>query len=221
MGVLPLPCLCLVTDRGRFDPRPIEEVVELAVGGGVALVQLREKHMPAGPLLDLAIRLRSITQGKALLFVNDRVDVALACGADGVQLGEESLSASAVRNIVGDRLLMGRSVHSVEGAIEAEEQGADLLVVGTIFPSQSHPGLASAGPGLLAQVRKDVKIPFLAIGGITADNVSSVIKAGASGAAVIGAIGASEDPMMAARGLWEALTHAWSNKMEKSGRRLP
>ena len=219
MGVLPLPCLCLVTDRGRFDPRPIEEVVELAVVGGVNLVQLREKHMPAGSLFDLAIKLRSITQGKALLFVNDRVDVALACGADGVQLGEESLSTPVARNIIGTRLLIGRSIHSVEGAIEAEQQGANLLVAGTIFPSQSHTSAATAGVELLAQVRKEIKIPFLAIGGIPADNVSFAIKARASGAAVIGAIGASRGPTLAARGLWEAMARAWSTKHEGCDKR--
>ena len=137
--------LCLVTDRRRSLGRPVEAVVEAAVKGGVDIVQLRERELPAASLLDLAVRLRSITAGRALLFVNDRVDVALAAGADGVQLGERSIPVEAARRACGDSLIVGRSVHSVEGAVEANRAGADLLVFGTVFATSSHPGVRPLG----------------------------------------------------------------------------
>ena len=210
MVAFPLPCLSLVTDRHQCRYRPLEEVVSLAVEGGVNLVQLREKDMAAGALLALAQRLRGVTQGKALLFVNDRVDVALACEADGVQLGEEALSIAVVRDLAGEGLLIGRSVHDVEGAVRAQKEGADLLIVGTIFPSRSHPEGPVAGIGLLTAVAQHVSIPFLAIGGVKADNIHQVIKAGASGAALISDILASSNPRATAKAMLQEMTAAWS-----------
>ena len=211
MARLPLPCLGLVTDRRQCGRRALEDVVVSAVAGGVNLVQIREKDLPASQLLALARRLRELINGRALLFVNDRVDVAVACGADGVQLGEEGLPVEAARRVAGRRLLVGRSVHSVEGAVTAEAQGADLLVVGAIFPSRSHAEPVPAGLGLLQQVSRRVRIPFLAIGGVTAENVPSVLEAGASGAAVISAIARSEDPRAASTKLAERMREAWAS----------
>ena len=170
-----VPCLCLVTDRHQCDGRPITDVVASAVQGGVGMVQLREKDLPARELLLLTERLRDITAGKALLFVNDRLDVALACDADGVQLGEEGLPLDATRRVSDGKLLLSRSVHSIEGAVEAEKQGANMLIVGTVFPTGSHPGVDAAGVKLIEEVRQHVKVPFLAIGGIKSENVESVI----------------------------------------------
>jgi thiamine-phosphate pyrophosphorylase len=215
MNALTPPILCLVTDSNQCAGRPLEDVVAQAVHGGVNLVQLREKDLPSGQLYALARRLREVTSGKALLFVNDRVDVAIACGADGVQLGEEGLPLDAARQVSGGRLLLGRSVHSVEGAAQAEANGADLLIVGTIFPTGSHPGAATGGVGLLEQVRKRVSIPFLAIGGVKADNVESVMKAGAAGAAVITAITLSESPAQASREMMSRMKAAWDSMQRK------
>ena len=195
---LPIPCLCLVTDRRSCAGRPLSEVVARAVDGGVNMVQLREKDLPVSQLLELALQLRDITAGRALLFVNDRVDVALACAADGVQLGEQGMPVDAARDVAGRRLLIGRSVHSVEGAVAAQREGADLLVVGTIFPSESHPGAPAAGLALLRGVGNATRIPFLAIGGLNAGNVASAAAAGAHGAAVITAITRSPNPRRAA-----------------------
>jgi thiamine-phosphate pyrophosphorylase len=184
-------------------------VVDAAVRGGVNLVQLREKDMAASRLLALAKRLRNLTKGRALLFINERIDVALACGADGVQLGEEALPLEADRRVSGSRLLLGRSVHSVESAATAEAAGADLLLLGTIFPTESHPGVAAGGLELLERVRRHVGLPFLAIGGVNADTVASVIGAGASGAAVITAITRSPEPDSAAREIMAEMAAAW------------
>ena len=133
--MLPVPCLALVTDRRLCPPGSLADRVERAIAGGVDLVQLREKDLPAGELMALARELRRVTRGRALLLVNDRVDVALACEADGVQLGEAGVPANVARKLMGPELLIGRSVHGEAGARQAEADGADFLVVGTIFPA--------------------------------------------------------------------------------------
>ena len=177
--------------------------------GGVNLVQLREKDLPASSLLKLATSLREITRGHALFFVNDRVDVALACDADGVQLGEEALPLRVARQLVGEDVLLGRSAHSLEGAVVAESEGADLLVVGTIFDTPSHVDAPPAGRDLLRQVAQAVGAPFIGIGGINIGNIGQVVQAGASGAAVIRAILGASDPEEAASQLRRALNAAW------------
>jgi len=209
-GVLPHPTLSLVTDHSYATTRSLATLVAAAVLGGVDLVQLREKDLPGGDLLTLATDIRESTAGgKALFIVNDRVDVALAADADGVQLGENAMSVDAVRRIA-PKLFIGRSVHSVEGAREAEVQGADFLVVGTIFPTGSKVDIEPAGPGLLERIATSVSLPFLAIGGVTSRNVSQVMAAGATGAAVISAILGAPDPRVAAvelKGAMAAVAH--------------
>ena len=202
------PTLCLVTDRDRCNGRRIEDVVEAAVHGGVNMVQLREKDLPASELYSLALSLQDVIRDKALLFVNDRVDVALAAGADGVQLGESALPISAARRLAADRLLIGRSVHGVDGALRAQAQGAHLLVLGTVFPTASHPGARTGGAELVRDVAAAIEIPFLGIGGIDAANVGHVITSGASGAAVITAITMASDPARAAAEMLQAMRPA-------------
>ena len=219
MTRLPTPCLSLVTDGNVAAGLDLEEGVEAAVAGGVDLVQLREKELPAEEVYLTAKRLRVITRDKALLFVNDRVDIALAAKCDGVQLGENAMPTSAARAVCGARLLIGRSVHSLEGAKRAEGDGADLLVLGTIFPTGSHPGAVTAGVELVRAVAEEVSLPVLAIGGINNDNVASVIRAGASGVAVISAISGSPDPETAASALKSKMLEAWS-RVEAKGSRL-
>jgi len=206
---LRLPCLSLVTDRSRCQARPLEEIVALAMEGGVTLVQLREKDLPGGELYDLALSLRAVVHGRGLLFVNERLDVAQACGADGVHLPERGLPIRIVRELVGESLLIGRSVHSVEAALRAQREGADFVQVGTVFATRSKPGVEPAGPEIVQSVREAVSIPVLAIGGIDTTNVSKVMSAGADGVAVISAIMDAEDPRAAARKLWEAVSEAW------------
>ncbi len=214
----PSPALCLVTDHAFGQGQALLEKVVAAVEGGVNLVQLREKDLPGGQLLALANGIREVTREKALLLVNDRVDVALGCGADGVQLGEEALPIETVRRISGRRLLIGRSVHSVQSAQEAEAEGADFLVVGTIFPTTSKPGAEPAGLVLLRQVAGSVNIPFLAIGGVTSANVAGVMDAGAAGAAVISGLLAPSDTRRAAVELREAMMAATANSGVVSSR---
>ena len=199
------PCLCLVTDRKRTKSGDAAATVAASLDGGVGMVQLREKDMPPFELLRLARRLRLVTRGRALLVVNDRVDVAMLAGADGVQLGETALDVADVRKLVGPDMLIGRSVHSEVGAVDAECQGADFLVLGTVFETASHPDGRVGGLDLVREVTGAVGIPVLGIGGITSANAASVMEAGASGAAVITAITMSDDPRTAASDLSAAI----------------
>jgi thiamine-phosphate pyrophosphorylase len=205
VGKLTIPCLALVTDRRLCRTLSLEEAVAQAVEGGVELVQLREKDLPAAELAALAEKLRAVVQGRAVFLVNDRLDVALACAADGVHLPEQGLPVAAARRLAGEGLIIGRSVHSVAEAVRAPEEGADYVQVGTIFASRSHPGQSPAGLALLEAVATAVTIPILAVGGITAANVGDVMRAGASGAAVISAILGAPSPREAARGLAQAM----------------
>ena len=205
---LPLPCVLLVTDRRACGERRLEEVVEAAVEGGVNVVQVREKDLPGGELYALVGRLISIVRSRALVMVNERLDVALAAGADGVQLGRDALPTETARALA-PRLLLGRSVHDVACAAEAAVRGADLLVVGTMFASRSHPGEPPAGPSLLRKIPPNVSLPLVGIGGISAGNAAQVIAAGASGVAVITEILGALDPREAAAKLVQSVHDAW------------
>ena len=209
--LLPEKILCLVTDRsifeaGRHPPEArLVDAASKAVSGGVNMVQLREKGLPGRDLLALAREVREVTRKDAVFIVNDRVDIAIASGADGVQLGEQSMPISAARRVAGGELLIGRSVHDLYGAEDAEHEGANFLVVGTIFQSRSHPGLAAAGTKLIREIRERVSIPLVGIGGITPANAERVFDAGAKGVAVIGAILDAVDHRKAAEKLSDAL----------------
>ena len=205
---LPVPCLTLITDRRLCRSLSLEAAVARAVGGGGNVVQLREKDLTAEQLVPLADRLRAITRDKALLIVNTRLDVAQLCGADGVHLPERGPSVAATRRLAGDGFIIGRSVHSVEEAVRAQEEGADYVQVGAMFATRSHRGRPPAGLGLLRSVAARVNIPIVAVGGITGGNVGQVMQAGAGGAAVISAILDSPSPGAAARRLAEAMVEA-------------
>ncbi len=206
----------LITDSSLRPGASLENAVAQAVAGGVHAVQLREKSMPSGELLQLSQRLRAITDGKALLMINDRADVAVACDADGVQLAENGLSPKVARLVTGRDVLIGCSVHSLQGALNAQRAGANYLILGTIFPSRSHPEGPASGPDLLREVCQAVSIPVLAIGGITKDNIAEVIESGAAGAAVISAILDSADPRAETDVLVRAMTQSWAKTITRA-----
>lgn len=228
-AVLELPCLCLVADTSVVSPDELVSRVSAAVAGGVGLVQLRAKELPGGRMLSLAEELKWAVDGQAVLLVNERVDVAIAAAADGVQLGEEALPVVEARRLLPGHALVGRSVHSVHGAMDASKAGADFLVVGTMFATGSHPGAVPAGPGLMREVSRLLSlskgsIPLLGIGGITIDNLAEVVNAGASGVAVIRSILSAPDPQAAAAELNLALREAWQSRpslVEPKPARLP
>ena len=209
MPTLPEPCLCLVTDRRLVPAGDLPARIAQAVAGGVNLVQLREKDLAGGDLLGLASEIQDALSGSAPLIVNERVDVARSAGASGVQLGEAALSPGHARRILHDGSVIGRSVHSVEGAIQAERDGADFLLAGTMFASSSHPGEEPSGPDLIARITSRCSIPVIGIGGINASNAGQVIEAGAVGVAVISAILAAPEPREAARRIMQTVTRAY------------
>lgn len=194
----------MVTDRRLGDEATLVGRIADAVAGGVDLVQLREKDLPGGRLLELAHRINEVIGGSALLVINERVDVATAA-ADGAQLGEEALPIPEARRILGPDSLIGRSVHSLEGARQAQDQGADFLLVGTMFASRTHPGDEPAGPELVRAINAQCSLPLIGIGGIEVSNAGQVMDAGASGVAVISSILASPNPKDAARRIKQAI----------------
>ena len=182
-------------------------MVAESVAAGLPAVQLREKDLGAGDLLALARRLRDVTQPHgAQLIVNDRVDVALAAGADGVQRTSTSMAIADMRAVAGDRLRMGASVHSLEEALGADAAGADWIVFGPVYDTASKRAYgAPQGLAKLADVTRAVRTRVIAIGGITPERVPEVLGAGASGVAVITAILAAASPGDATKRFLEAL----------------
>ena len=205
---LPSPCLCLVTNRQLIGCEEMLGVIKESVRGGVNMVQLREKDLPGQSLADLSSRLYEVISRETFLIINERIDVAAITESHGVQLGEKGLSTDAARAILGGDVLIGRSVHSLEGAKVAEKEGADFLLVGTIFPSSTHPGEETAGPRLVTRITSECSLPTIGIGGINESNVASVIEAGAQGVAVISGILQSSDPNLTARNLMDSMLAA-------------
>ena len=192
--------LYLITDR-KVASKPLPEAVRLALAGGIRAVQLREKDLPIRELIPLAEELRTITREfGAKLFINDRVDVAVTVGADGVHLAQSSMPPDAVRKVVGDGMLIGVSTHSLDEARSAEQAGADLITFGPVFET---PSKAAYGPpvGLeaLRAVRQAVTIPVFALGGIKGRNIGHVLWARADGVGMISAILGAEDIKKAAK----------------------
>jgi thiamine-phosphate pyrophosphorylase len=191
--------LYLITDR-KQTKLPLLEAVRLALQGGVRAIQVREKDLAIRELLALAWELRSLTnEFGAKLFINDRVDVAVAIDADGVHLGHESMPVDAVRKIVGPKMFIGVSTHNLDEAKNAEAGGADFVTFGPIFstPSKKSYG-APVGVEALRTVKKHVQIPVFGLGGIRIDTTSQVLQAGADGIAMISAIVSADDIAQAA-----------------------
>jgi thiamine-phosphate pyrophosphorylase len=188
--------LYLITDRALFADVPsLESAVEEALKGGAKAIQLREKDIPLRQLLAIAYRLRRLTSDYyAALYINDRVDVAIAVGADGAHLGRNSVPASAAKKASRGRLLAGVSTHSLAEAVDAEKDGADFLTFGPVYstPSKLRYG-PPVGINALREVCSRVAIPVFAIGGITPERTAEVRSAGARGVAVISAILGAKD----------------------------
>jgi len=202
--------LTLVTDRTQTRGRELVSVVGDCLAAGLPAVQVREKDLSAAELAVLCRRIRGLTQDtRALLIVNDRVDVALAVGAEGVQRTATSLTVEDIRALADKRLRIGASIHSLPDALQAELEGADWLVFGPVYDT---PSKRMYGPpqGLdkLARVAAAVRIPVVAIGGLTPERVREVRRAGARGVAVVSSILAADSPADATRRFLEALAAA-------------
>lgn len=186
------------------------EVARAALAGGATLVQLRDKGATAAALFRLAAALLPLCrQAGVPLVVNDRLDVALAAGADGVHLGQDDLPAAEARRLLGPDRILGVSAATPAEARAAEQAGADYVGVGPVFPTATKPDAGEAvGLKALAAVRAAVAIPVLAIGGITAANAGAAVAAGADGVAVISAVSRAPDMAAAVRDLARAVAAA-------------
>lgn len=186
--------LYLVTDRDILGNRDLCGCIEEAILGGVTLVQLREKDISTLEFYEIALKVKEVTaKYNVPLIINDRMDIALACDAEGLHVGQSDLPLEIARKILGENKIIGVSAATVEKAKEAEKNGADYIGVGAIFPTGSKDDAVTIGAYELKKIRGEVAIPIVAIGGINESNCSEVISNGADGIAVISAILGKED----------------------------
>lgn len=199
--------LYLVAGQADCGPRPLEDVVAAAVAGGATLVQLREKGVATRTLLERARALkRRLAPTGVPLLINDRIDVALAAGADGVHLGQDDMPAGEARALLGERAIIGLSAGDAAEARTVDPALVDYAGVGPAYVtgSKSDAGAAIGVEGV-RDVTGRVSVPVVAIGGITAETAGALVAAGASGVAVVSAVCAAEDPEAAARALRRAV----------------
>ncbi len=199
--------LYLVTDRGLSLGRSTLEIVQAAVAGGVSCVQLRENHCSTREFLNEAHSLQEFLHSKNIpLIINDRVDVALAIGADGVHLGQKDMPIGDARKLLGNKIIIGISAESVDDAVFAEAQGADYVGISPVFTTTTKKDIAPPlGLEGIREIRRKVRLPLLAIGGIHQDNATAVLQAGADGIAVVSAIVSAQCPATAAKVLREKI----------------
>jgi thiamine-phosphate diphosphorylase len=204
--VPPLPSsVYVILDPAVARGRPLRDLREQVLAGGCRRVQLRDKTAPWSAQWALAQELRArCRRAGAWLIVNDRVDVALALEADGVHVGQDDLPAPAARRLLRPGMILGVSTHDLAQARAALADGADYVAVGSMYPTGSKPGFQLVGPALLREVRREIPVPLVAIGGITEANAPEVMAAGADSLAVISAVCAAEDPAEATRRLLAA-----------------
>ena len=203
------PTLYVVLDRAAARGRSLDDLLAAIIDGGCRMVQLRDKDTPSGRVLPVAERLLARARGAGVTFiVNDRVDLALAIGADGVHLGQDDLPAHVARPLLRPDMLLGISTHDVAQAHAARDAGADYIAVGSMFATTTKPDFQLVGPGLVRKLRGDIRVPLVGIGGITHGNVADVIRAGVDGVAVISAVCGAPDPSAATRRFLEIIRDA-------------
>lgn len=186
--------LYAVTDRAWVGTQSLYEQVESALKGGVTCVQLREKDLNEEDFLAEAIEIRALCrQYHVPFFINDNVEIAIKCKADGIHVGQDDMAASSVRQKVGDDMMIGVSVHSVSEALEAVKNGADCLGVGAVFPSSTKTDASLVSKDVLCDICDAVDIPVVAIGGISKSNLSELSGTGVDGVALVSAIFAAKD----------------------------
>ncbi len=199
--------LYLVTDRTLSRQRSSEDIVAAAVRGGVTCVQLREKHCSTREFVREARSLQPLLRHhKIPLIINDRLDVALAIGADGVHLGQSDMHIGDARRLVGEKMIIGISAENLDDAIVAEQEGADYIGISPVFATDTKVDTAAPlGLEGIRRVRRAVNIPLVGIGGINLTNIREIIGAGADGVAVVSAIVSADCPKTAAAELKKLL----------------
>ena len=186
--------LYAVTDRAWVGEQTLYQQVECALKGGATCVQLREKQLGDADFLQEAIQIHALCQQYGVpLFINDNVEVALQCHAEGIHVGQEDMAAAQVRQRVGDGMMIGVSVHSVEEALEAVRHGADCLGVGAAFSTHTKADVDVLPEGMMKAICDAVDIPVVAIGGIHKENLLRLKGTGVNGVALVSAIFGAED----------------------------
>ncbi len=194
--------LYAVTDRAWTGKQSLYEQVEAALKGGVTCVQLREKDLDKAHFLQEAKALCTLCKAYQVPFiVNDDVEIAIACGADGIHVGQEDMQAGQVRRQVGEGMILGVSVHNVAEALEAVQNGADYVGVGAVFPTTTKADVDQMSPQTLRAIREAVTVPIVAIGGIHQDNLLTLAGSGVDGVALVSAIFSAPDIQSACREL--------------------
>ena len=186
--------LYAVTDRAWTGKQTLYEQVEAALKGGVTCVQLREKELDETAFLQEAKELCALCRRYGVPFlVNDNVEIAIACGADGIHVGQEDLAAGEVRRRVGETMILGVSVHTVEEACQAVRDGADYLGLGAVFPTNTKTDVEQMPNETLRAICEAVDVPIVAIGGINRGNILRLAGSGVDGVALVSAIFSAED----------------------------
>ena len=199
--------LYLCTDRDLMSSATIEENVELAIKGGCTVIQLREKNCSSKEFYDLAVNVKKITDKYNVpLIINDRVDIAMAVDAAGVHIGQSDLPADVVRRIIGDDKIIGVSTAKLEEALKAVKDGADYLGVGAMYSTDTKTDARPFTMEELKEIRKNVDIPIVVIGGINMNTLGNFKNMGIDGLAVVSAIVAQPDVEKAAKDMYEAFT---------------
>lgn len=187
-------CLYAVTDRAWVGERTIFEQVEEALDGGVTCVQLREKSMDDDNFLAEAVIMKKLCHKYGVpLIINDNVDVAIKCGADGVHVGQHDLEAANVRAMIGENMMLGVSAQTADQAIMAQKSGADYLGVGAVFATSTKADADAISHETLKNICRAVTIPVVAIGGIYRHNMMQLAGTGIDGVALVSAIFTSKD----------------------------
>jgi thiamine-phosphate pyrophosphorylase len=189
--------LCVITDTAIQKKYSHYEIAKMAIKGGAGMIQLRDKSLPTGELVYIAIQIRKLCRkSKVLFIVNDRVDVTMLSDADGVHLGLEDISIKDARKLLGKNKIIGGTAHSLKEAKEAEKNGADYIGFGHIFPTSSKLKTDKPkGVMLLRKVVEEIRTPMIAIGGINTVNIIDVMNTGVHGTAVIGSVVKSKEPV--------------------------
>ncbi len=189
-------CLYLVSNRNDFKSDiDFLNVIEKSIEGGIDIIQLREKHESEKKILELGKEIRKMTNNTDVLFIiNDRVDIALACDADGVHIGQDDFPISELRKITPPGFLIGLSTHSIEQGEKGNKSSADYLGVGPVFQTPTKPDYIPAGLEYVSWAKNNISLPWFAIGGIDESNIDKVISTGASKIAVVRAVMNSKDP---------------------------
>ena len=186
--------LYAVTDRAWVGKQTLYQQVEAALKGGVTCVQLREKELGEAAFLQEAKDICALCRRYGVPFiVNDNVDIAIACGADGIHVGQEDMEAGAVRRPVGEEMTLGVSVHTVEEAQQAVQDGADYLGLGAVFPTSTKTDADQMSVDMLQAICKAVEVPVVAIGGINRSNLLRLSGSGVNGVALVSAIFSAQD----------------------------